>query len=200
MQSKVIKYFVPYIKDKFVDHQDIIKETVDIFKHLCKKNSKDSSKVKRITEGMLYPIVSIYEALLKNRISAEEALAFIDEFNTKRCIKEGKLIGLSVNGFGKYKHYPKKFKKEMDAEFNENSGFRAVFDISTDERCKLRMTKCLFCARCKEYGVTSLLKVFCHGIDAKYKNIHPNLGYTREECFGEAGEYCIFDMYVKEEE
>ena len=196
--NKVFKETIPYLINEYGEAKKdkILENANKVYLDLCNENKDESKEVKKQTFANIYPSISLYKALIKEGISKEDSIHFLDYTYSDRARNKANSLSKILRMFGLYKIYPSMFSKVTKKTFNEASGFKPEFIVSNNKRCKFNMTKCLYCEVCNRYNMNFLVPIFCHTDDANNANLHPNLIWHRNSTLGMGAEYCDFDIFV----
>ena len=201
IKNKLIKDLLPFIKAKYPEkYESILMHTYIRFNELCEENINDSKAVKAHTVEKIFPCIAIFDSLLDERISREEASTFIDVSYCKLAEKEAKMLQNLMKIPGAYKIMPKMFTSTLKKAFGTDAGFKYKVYDTPKTRSKFDMLSCPYVTYCKKYNAPEITKSFCHSDDVKDAHIHKKLIWNRKKTMGEGDELCDFDLYIKENE
>ena len=177
--------------------KNVLNDAVKMYASLCQKHISDPKAVKKITEGDLYPCISLYRALLKQGVDPKRAVQFLDWSWSKRAEKNARWMQRAMKLPGMYKKMPAMFRYVAMHQFGKEAGFEAHYYDTEKTRVKFDMTRCLYCDVCRAEGCPELVPCFCHTDDVNNGNLHPKLCWNRTKIMGDGGDVCDFDLYVK---
>ena len=200
MKSKTMNTVAVMVEKYFEKEfsEQIIEDAFVLWKQLCEENKSACKEKKAHYIDNIFPCISYYEALKKNGIKKQDALEFMDESWKSMALKGAKNTKKILSILGLYKLYPAIFQWIAENKFGSKAGFSAKFYSLGRRHCKFDMTKCLFMDTCKKYGCPELTQCFCHTDDINNADLHPNLCWNRTQFMGNGGEFCDFDIYVKD--
>ena len=199
-KEKGLTDLVPFLIECYGEDraEKVLNYAKNRFRALCMENLEDHRAVKNHTETDIYPCIAVYEGLIREGVSKEEAEKFLDVTYSRKAEVGATQMRMLCKIPGVYKLVPTLFRKVTDLQFGEKAGFHAVFLESDKNRTRFNMEKCLYCDRLQRYGYPELVKCFCHTDDVKNGAMHPKLCWARTKTMGEGGDVCDFDMYIRE--
>lgn len=177
----------------------VMRNAVTRYHELLLIHASEIHEMRKHTAGKIYPVIGLYEAMLKEGIPKEEALEFIDWSCCKRAKEEAGYIQLALLFPGLYKLMPGMFKRRTKRHYSRKAGFEFKMYDTESTRTRFDMTKCLYCDVCRENGVPELAVCFCHASSVKKGNMHPKLKWNRTGTLSEGADCCDFDLFVKDE-
>ena len=178
----------------------VMRNAVTRYHELLLIHASEIREIRKHTAAKIYPVIGLYEAMLKEGISKEDALEFIDWSCCKRAKKEAEYIQFILLFPGLYKLMPGVFRRITKKNYSRKAGFEVNMYDTESSRTKFDMTKCLYCDACKENGVPELAVCFCHASSVKKGKMHQRLKWNRTKTLGEGADYCDFDLSVKGQE
>ena len=200
MKNKALKETEPLLCRQWGNDigEKIMQSSQIRLEQLSRENVSDPKAVKNHTEKDIFPCISLYESMQKEGIDRKEALEFLDRTWSSRAEEGANSLKSILKIPGLYKLYPAMFQWVAKNQFGTAAGFQAEFYDCGKYRCKFDMKKCLFYDTCRRYGCPELTQCFCHVDDVNNKGLHPGLCWNRTQCMGEGGEFCDFDIFVKD--
>lgn len=145
----------------------------------------------------IFPVIGIFDALLSDGYSREEAAELSDEIFSAYMEKSAESIRKLCRIPGMYKIIPWIFGTMAFKLFSPQAGFAADLHQAGKGRSKFDMTACPYYETCKNLGYTELAPIFCHSDDICYGNMHPKLIWNRTKTMARGADLCDFDLYIQ---
>lgn len=145
----------------------------------------------------IFPAMSIFDALLSDGRSREEAARLTDEIFSACMEKIAENIRKLCRIPGMYKIIPWIFGTMAFKLFSPEAGFAADLHKEGKGRARFDMTACPYYETCKNLGYPELAPVFCHSDDICYGNMHPKLKWNRTKTIARGADLCDFDLYIQ---
>lgn len=178
-------------------HSAIIASSWERFDALCAEDSDESEAVRKHTRSQIYPAIAVFESMVAEGISRDDAAQLILDFYITRAQKTAKAIQGLLKIPGLYKAVPKIFLMAVQKIFGPDAGFKAKHYENTEGCFRMDMLECPYMNICKKYGCTEIVPAFCASDDVAYSNMHPRLIWGRTKTLGRGDDCCDFQLTVK---
>ena len=201
MKSKTMKELAALTEARWGGEQAgrIAADAAVRWEQLCREHRGACREKQAHFREELFPCISYYEALQKNGVPRQEALAFLDRSWSDRARVGAARTKRMLGCCGLYRLYPAMFQWVARHQFGEKAGFAATFYDCGRSRCRFDMTKCLFWDTCRSCGCPELTACFCHTDDINNADLHPKLSWSRTQFLGGGGTLCDFDVAVRKD-
>ena len=177
--------------------EEILKNAYSRYDELLEENKDEPKVMDPHTKARIYPGISVFESLLKEGCSREDAANVIYDFYDTAAKTGAKMLQTILKIPGLYRKVPKFAVKMIDKSFGSAAGFTSVKRKADNEGMHIDMMVCPYDEICRKYGCPEIIKAFCHSDDIAYGNMHPNLIWARTKTLGRGGDCCDFIINVK---
>ena len=163
---------------------------------LVEENKEEPSVMDPHTKARIYPAIAIFESLLQEECTREEAAQVIYDFFDIFAAKGARFIQIMLKIPGLYKKVPNFAVKMIDQSFGKDAGFQSI-DHHEKNGMHIDMIVCPYHQICKKYHCPEIVKAFCHSDDVAYGHMHPKLEWARTKTLGRGDDCCDFILRIK---
>ncbi len=178
----------------------IAKESQKRFLELCEENRDEAEALKKHTVRRIYPVLALYETMLKHGIEKEKAAFYIREYFLRYCAKVVPHMQRIISLFGLAKRMPSVFMKVSAKSFPPEAGFEYEFPQRQQNEARFNIVSCPYMKTCQKYGYTELCTIFCDTDDASYGNMHKDLKWGRTKTIGRGDDCCNFLLEYRKDQ
>ena len=164
---------------------------------LCETLSAYPPDLHSHLKNNIFPAMAVFDALLQEGRSREEAAALTDELFMACMEPSAEAIRRLCRIPGMYQIIPRIFGTMAFKLFTPEAGFRAEVHQAGKGRARFDMTRCPYLETCKSLGYTEIAPVFCHCDDVCYGAMHRKLIWNRTKTLARGADLCDFDLYIQ---
>ena len=160
---------------------------------LLKKASPKSRQQKKVFEGMLLPRIALYQTLLENDFSREEALKIMEEH---MVILGAEPLKKRYEGMDRMPFAYSLFKFGFTHIVPGSDLWEADIDTSEKDAFSVTMHRCFWHDTYQEYGCPEVCQFACACDDITYGDLK-HIAYHRTQTLGTGGCCCDFRFEKK---
>ncbi len=183
-----------YGKDKA---KDIMHKAYYRYTELCIENKEEAKEFHIHTRERIYPSIAMFDALVANNISREDAKGLISLFYSWRSAKVGKALRTFLKFPFLYRFVPSIAYSKTDLMFNEKIGFQKEILVHTKKEYSFNMTSCLYYNTCKKYNCPEIVTIFCDADFICFGSMHKNIVFERSKTLATNDDCCDFQIRIE---
>ena len=164
---------------------------------LLEENKAEPKAMDPHTKARIYPAISVFEALLAQGCTREQAAQVIYDYYDTSAQKGARALQTLMKLPGLYKKIPRLASSMIRKSFGADAGFSAAVHKVDADGMHIDMLVCPYNDICHKYGCPEIVPAFCHSDDVAYGHMHPRLEWARTKTLGRGGDCCDFIINVK---
>ncbi len=177
---------------------EILTEADRKYQNFCQENCSDSDALKLHTEKCIYPLIALYQTLLKY-FDKKKTIELLETLFVESVSMQAKTLRNFVCASNLQSVFPKTFAEEMQKQYSEDAGFVIDWNIITNNKAQFNIKTCPYLETVKKYHCSEICYLFCLADELCYNNISESLHWKRTGTLAEEKACCDFSLEYAEE-